>query len=251
MKNPWNITMVMTFDPIIKQKIYEIYKNKPNNRILVQIDEKSKNEIRKYLQEKYNEGYGFKILAREIGISYTQCRRLLIDILNIQTRKGLNVSTEKTKQFRSERVRGEKNPWLDWPNKTPELHLKNSKGIQGYYEKKTGLYIWLRSTWEYIYAKWLDRNNINWSYETRCYKLSNGENYRPDFNILDKKGRLKQIVEIKGYFKNRVYKVDLFKKDYPNIDIIIIDDITNYCCDYLKELQEWKQLRLKKSELNK
>jgi len=244
MKNPWNVQMKMEFDLDIKDIILKYYRikidNQTHGRDLTTLNDK----VKQYLQEKYKEGYGFKIIARTVGISYTQCRRLFINILKIPTRKGTDVCTNKTREFRKDRVTGDKSPWYDWPNNIPELQAKNSKGIQGYFLRKNGKKVWLRSTWEYIYAKWLDTNNINWSYETKGYKLSNSERYRPDFSILDEENNIKKIVEIKGYFKNRLYKVDMFKKDYPNIEIIVIDDVTKYGDDYHKELKQWKQTKL-------
>ena len=95
-------------------------------------------------------------------------------------------------------------------------------------------------SWEYIYAKWLDLHNIVWDYEGKQFVLSNGESYRPDFTITDSRGD--HIVELKGYFKNRLYKVEMLKKEYPQIKIVVIDSIKDYTSNYRKELNSWKQL---------
>lgn len=54
---------------------------------------------------------------------------------------------------------------------------------------------------------------------------------------------MKKIVEIKGYWKDKSYKVDLLKDTY-NLPIILIDDIQPYCeTDIKKEIKLWKCLR--------
>lgn len=196
-------------------------------------------ETVEYLKKLY-ESYGFKVIARELDISYTQCRRMFMVWLNIKTRVGQSVCLDTTKKFRRERVIGKDNPWYDWPGVGK---IKNSRGIQGYYRRKDSEKIWLRSTWEYIYAKWLDLNNINWTYEGKQFTLSNGESYRPDFTISENGNS--HIVELKGYFKNRLYKVQMLKNEYPDIKITVIDDIKHYTDNYRNELKLWKiQIKL-------
>lgn len=73
-----------------------------------------------------------------------------------------------------------------------------------------------RSSWEAEFAKELDGLGIEWQYEKQQFKLSNGKRYTPDFYVpvLDK------YYEVKGYWwpKSKA-KFDLFKKEYPEIDI--------------------------------
>jgi len=115
-------------------------------------------------------------------------------------------------------------------------------------KKKDGSFVYLKSSWEYTFAKWLDKNNIIWKYEYKQYKLSSGENYRPDFFIFEY-DKLKMIVEIKGYYKNRTYKVDKFRKDYSDIPIIRISNMKSYTTHSEdKERREWSKVRLLKKE---
>jgi len=254
MNSPWNTKMKVNFDNDIKEEILvwynDIVKQKRYLRKIKVQENPLNKECLEYLNSIYNEGYGLKIIARWLGISYTQNRTLFMKYLKIKTRKGQNISTNITRKFRSERVKGNKSPWYNWPEKMPFLTKNTNTGIQGYYLRKSGKYVWLRSTWEYIYAKWLDSKNIPWEYEAKTYKLSNGETYRPDFKILENDTFL---VEIKGSrFKNRLYKIDLFKKQYKHINIIVITDISKYSkIGYYKELKKWKKLRLSKEELKK
>ena len=212
-KNPWNTQMQ---DPEIDQKfidiLVELRKNNYGKNLKYQ--EQAPLELSDYLENLYfKQEYGIKILARAFGICYSGMRNSLIKYMNRPIRAGRNVTTNRVRKFRSERIMGEKNPWYDWPNQSKNP-IENSKGIQGYYKKKNGELVWLRSSWEYIYAKWLDKQNINWKIEEKVYVLSNKERYRPDFFIYNDKNQLQYIVEIKGYYKNRINKYELFKKEH-------------------------------------
>jgi len=164
--------------------------------------------------------------------------------MDIDIRKGQSVCTDKLREIRSARVKGNKSPFYN------KQIFNSNNGVQGYYLRKyDNKYVWLRSTWEYIYAKWLDSKNIKWDIEKTSYKLSNGNTYRPDFFILNDDGSVKTIVEIKGYYDNRLYKVDLAKEEY-NLDISVVFDITLYTnTSYMKELKEWKLKKLLKEDI--
>lgn len=77
-----------------------------------------------------------------------------------------------------------------------------------------------KSSWEYNFAKYLDDRKILWFYENAKFKLSNNKNYTPDFYIPNKN----KYYEIKGYWREKSkHKYDLFKKEYPNIKIVLIE----------------------------
>ena len=244
--NPWNTTNRIDIDVYHREQIVSFYNqvisvSKPKRKAMlskINLDPKSK----EYLNSLYQSGYGIKILARELGLSYSRFRTLFVDYLGLTLREGRNVVTTKLREFRSERISKERNPWFDWCANKPTMQKGCSRGIQGYYTKRSGQKVWLRSTFEYIYAKWLDRNLINWKIEEKQYTLSNGETYRPDFFIYEN-DVLQKIVEIKGYFKNRRYKAEMFQTEF-NTPLVIIDDIMEYCENYEQEKKEWKQIKL-------
>ncbi|MEQ6387941.1 hypothetical protein RZN22_01270 [Bacillaceae bacterium S4-13-58] len=66
-----------------------------------------------------------------------------------------------------------------------------NRGYAGFYN---GFY--LRSSYEYAYAKYLDHHSIQWSYEDDVYDVGN-RLYKPDFFFYDN-GKLIKIVEIKS-----------------------------------------------------
>jgi len=203
--------------------------------------------LKQELFEYYNDGNGFKTMARELGISYTEIRGLLIGWLGLEYRKGMSVITKRLRERRSENAKGSKSNFYNWVEKYPERAKKQTKSIQGWYLKKNGEKVWLRSSLEYIYAKWLDKNNCEWIAEERTLKWKD-ETYRPDFFIYDGE-KLLEIVEVKGnYFDNvdkRSKKAILIARK-NNIPLKLVMDIKPYIdeeSNYTKELQKWKDLQ--------
>ncbi len=78
--------------------------------------------------------------------------------------------------------------------------------------------IWMRSTWEVDYAKWLDKKKIEWKYEPKYFDLKTAS-YTPDFYL----PKTNEYIEIKGYWRyGTKKKFDLFKEMYPEIKIQLI-----------------------------
>lgn len=95
-----------------------------------------------------------------------------------------------------------------------------SKG--GYYKG-----IFMRSPWEIIYAKYLDKNKIKWKYECKIFKFKNGQKYVPDFYLPE----TDEWIEIKGWMDERSkLKIELFKKEFPNLKFKIYraEDVTKW-----------------------
>lgn len=76
----------------------------------------------------------------------------------------------------------------------------------------------MRSTWEILYAKYLDKNNIKWLYESKRFYFKDCT-YCPDFYLPDQD----LYIEIKGYWRENTKKrFDLFKKNYSKIKIKLL-----------------------------
>lgn len=90
-----------------------------------------------------------------------------------------------------------------------------NRGYAGFYGKH-----YLRSSYEYAYARYLDYHSIQWSYEDYYFDIGQ-KTYKPDFFFYDKDGRLKKIVEIKSRNKKAKAEakktLDIIKERY-NID---------------------------------
>jgi hypothetical protein len=87
--------------------------------------------------------------------------------------------------------------------------------------------IWMRSSWEVAYAKYLDKQGTKWQYESKTFDLGN-TTYTPDFYLPE----TDTYIEIKGYWNERSKWVfPLFKKFFPKIKIKLLQK---------KELQQSK-----------
>ena len=191
-----------------------------------------KNYVIDELKHIYDSGYGLKVIARELGISYTQLRTYF-NKFNIEWRKGTSVVTDILKEFRSKRVKGNKNPWSYIDN-------TNHGSISGYYISLSGEKIYLRSTYEYMIAKYLDRNKFNWKHEPflmKCENNGNESNYKPDFVLYDENGNVKRIIEIKGGF----YKESTNEEKAVKLGVEVIKDVESFTgLNYFESLEEWR-----------
>ena len=89
-----------------------------------------------------------------------------------------------------------------------------------YYNKNEGEEVWLDSSWEKKFVKWLDEKNVKWKRNTEkfdyTYKNKNRK-YIPDFFLPDNE----IYIEVKGYKKEKdeakwrdfPYKLELFQRD--------------------------------------
>ena len=209
-----------------------------------------KNEI----TDLYNSGYGIKAIAKELNLSYTVSRHFLSKVCDINLRTGKNVVTDKLIKIRSENAKKQKEEKSGFFKQdirdSLKITSKTNRGVQGYYFNKSKLkYVWLRSTYEYIFAKWLDKIGHIWDVECKTFILPNGETYRPDFFIFENNEVVK-IIEIKGFFDINKYKPIELNKLIENVEVILIDftntSIKCYCdLDYKTELNNWKKERKK------
>jgi hypothetical protein len=208
------------------------------------------NKLIEFFNEKYNiEGFGIKLLIKEfdLPITYSSLRNLLsfldikheneqIVLEHLSNRRKINAQLQAKEHVGMFSLEIQKS-----------LHSKKiTRGIQGYYwNDYFKKYVWLRSSWEFIYAKWLNKNNIIWDVECKAYEIiEKGRKYyyRPDFFIFEN-NELKTIVEVKGYWKDKLFKFNNLKNKL-NIDMVLITDITPYLEQNLnKEIELWKQLR--------
>lgn len=234
-----------------------VYRNSKIDRIerrVQRIDTVRYLNVKKQIEILYfQEKYGIKLLARKLGLTYTVTRQLM-QFLNIPIRKGRNIVTDRVKKLRKEKAIYESKNKIGFND--PSISRKYegmARGVQGYYlNKSTNEYVWLRSSWEYIFAKWLDKTKHNWKVEETHY-LIEGSIYRPDFFIYDDEWKLKSIIEIKGYWDSNSDKAKKLNESI-DVDIIIIRDIKKYIIgnsNYHRELAEWKTKRITKNGKDK
>ena len=77
---------------------------------------------------------------------------------------------------------------------------------------------YVRSGWEANFARTLIFDGKTYEYEPETFALSNGQSYTPDFKVKN------VYYEVKGrWFAGAKEKFECFKKDHPEIEVILID----------------------------
>jgi len=196
---------------------------------------------------------GFKLILRVLEnshLSYSKLRKIF-GYLEIDFRKGTSVVTELLRSVRSQNALAKECPFENWPEKHQDWLVGSSRAANGfYYNASKKKYEFLRSSYEFAYAKYLTLANKNWGVEERTYLLNSGAYYRPDFFVYDQNWTLEKIVEIKSMYNFeaalRLQKYYDFKRQYPEITTEVLLDKELYeliGTSYCKNLREWKSVR--------
>ncbi len=102
----------------------------------------------------------------------------------------------------------------------PKLSDFQHKSKTGY---RQDIDLGFRSSWEANIARILDLKNIHWKYEEKSFSLSSKQfsgYYFPDFFLENN-----VIIEVKGFWNEQSrYKVSLFRIQYPEFQLLIIDN---------------------------
>lgn len=204
----------------------------------------------------YEKGFGIKYFIKyfKLNTTPTVFRHNLINIFDVKLRNHNDI-TDNLRELRTKKAIYENKNKLGAFSEDVQKNLKSRektiRGVQGYYfNEMKNKYVWLRSSWEYIYAKWLDKNDIIWDIEKKVFEVDD-KKYRPDFFVYDEQNNIVKIVEVKGYWKDKVWKFRVLKNEMRNkkIEFILIENIKPYCeTNYKTELQEWKNIRLSNLE---
>jgi len=96
------------------------------------------------------------------------------------------------------------------------------RGKRSYYKSPLQGEVCFRSSYELLYAKYLDKNKILWMYEMETFDLGD-TTYTPDFFL----PKFEKFIEIKGYMsKIAQYKINKFLEQYPwNLEILYKKDL--------------------------
>jgi len=96
-----------------------------------------------------------------------------------------------------------------------------------YYDSPLQGKIWLRSSYELAYAKYLDEHKILYLYENYTYPLGD-TTYTPDFFL----PQFEKFVEIKGYMrKESQEKINKFREQYPwKLEVLFGKDLIKLGC---------------------
>lgn len=110
------------------------------------------------------------------------------------------------------------------------LRQGSGRGKKCWYESKIAGKVFLDSTWELAYAKWLDENNINWKRNWIKFpyeREGKTRYYIPDFYLIDSD----EYIEVKGFERTEdklkwdafPYKLKVLKyKELTELEIKVI-----------------------------
>lgn len=193
--------------------------------------------------------YGLKLLSKHCGSDFVTYSRLRAIVKNMGIlRTGRVVVTNKVKEVRSKNVQGENNPWFNWPENIKMKDSHHKHHLCGHFIDSRGQSHYLRSSYEYAYAKYLDDEGVDFAVESKAFLLSDGRRYRPDF-FLFKDGKLNKVVEVKARYLEgsslRIDKFNMFKEEYPGIlsEIIYGSNLFEIVGkSYGTVLREWKNI---------
>ncbi|MEK6881262.1 MAG: NUMOD3 domain-containing DNA-binding protein [Nanoarchaeota archaeon] len=84
--------------------------------------------------------------------------------------------------------------------------------------------VFLRSSWEVIFVKYLIAKRVKFRYEYKRFILD-GKTFLPDFYLVDEN----KFIEIKGWVKEKdIQKMEEMKRFYPDVKIEMITDISKF-----------------------
>ena len=202
-------------------------------------------DLYNFLKHEYidkEQGIKYLIKYKNLNISYSIFRKLIISSgLGLHPANVITNHLRNIRSINANKQLAERSGFFS--HEVQKRTHSKIRGLQGYYYNSTlNKYVWLRSTWEYIYAKWLNAHNIKWDVECKTFILSK-ESYRPDFFIFDDENNLISIVEVKGFWKNRLHKYYELRELHPELNLSLITDISSYTENYKKDINVWKTLR--------
>lgn len=101
------------------------------------------------------------------------------------------------------------------------LREGSGRGVKQWYNSKIAGKVYLRSTYEFEYVKWLDKNNIKWVGNKKFFEydwLGEKHKYYPDFYLIDEDC----YIEIKGF---KTTKDEAKWKSLDNLKILFLKDL--------------------------
>jgi predicted nuclease of restriction endonuclease-like RecB superfamily len=140
----------------------------------------------------------------------------------VKGKTGIYIRTKEMCDNISNGHKGLKHPYLIKYNKEhPKKGRLNgnfgkpaSHGKGDYYKG-----IWMRSSYEIKFSKYLDDNKVKWIYEPTSFDLGY-TSYTPDFYLSE----TNEYIEVKGYWRDdSKLKVELFKQKYPHLKFRILE----------------------------
>lgn len=151
-------------------------------------------------------------LRRELFINILHETRSIAVERSVATRKGKK-RTDESIQKQRESISGKKSHRYGVPaahGKRFHAHIQNVDYV-------------FRSSWELLFAEWLDENGFSFTYEKHHFPITfeidgvvKHGTYCPDFRIEE----YNLYIEVKGFWRdNAKVKFEAFRSQYPDVEI--------------------------------
>lgn len=87
---------------------------------------------------------------------------------------------------------------------------------------RRGRSVLFKSSWELAYARWMDAQGWDWSYEPVSFYVPGSRRYTPDFGIYEG-GVLIGFVEVKGWLDEKTKRrLEKFRAAYPQVIVELV-----------------------------
>lgn len=184
-----------------------------------------KNISKEYLEYLYtNQNKNLVQIGKILNVSPSWVVRKMITF-NIPRRiAGKYIRSEETRQKLSKSKSGSSHP---------NFGKKRIHGKRHWFQCNDGQWVSMRSTWEVLYATYLNNNAIDWKYESKTFVLSDGRAYTPDFYLTS----TNEWVEVKGWLTpEHKNKIELWQSNNPTLKLILANRkyLTNLGIDLTK-----------------
>lgn len=155
------------------------------------------------------------VIAKELSIGRTTVCNYMIKH-NIQRRSISDALTGMPKSESHKKKISE----LKTGSKNPNFGKKCKSGKRNWYTCPDGKVVSMRSYWEASFADYLNKNSIDWQYESKTFNLPDGSAYTPDFFL----PQTNEWVEVKGWYREEhKQKIRDWKIAFPNEKHILAD----------------------------
>jgi hypothetical protein len=102
-------------------------------------------------------------------------------------------------------------------SKKAQNQVHNFSRCHGGFREDLNLYV--RSSWEANYARFLNYIGVKWEYEAQTFSLTSCSTYTPDFRLGEN-----HFIEVKGWLTAKgKHKLEQFSILYPHVKLEIID----------------------------
>lgn len=212
-----------------EQQRKEFLENNPTNNPLI-IEKIKSSIIKKWEEPEFKAKFGAKpkqvhscLCCNKETTNKRYCSRKCSLSVNNKTGDATRGKhwklSDEFKKWKSESMLGAGNHMYGKP--APK---GSGRGKGAYHQSPLQGQVWTGSSWERLYAFYLEQNNIPYMYEDKFFHVLMGEKkttYRPDFRLYPDTEN-EEFIDIKGWEQWNKEKIKCFKEQHPSIKLSVL-----------------------------